>query len=899
MRRKRPAVKVYAILVCVGSLSPLLASSPKGRGIRQYKRISPLDAWSRERCLTPWRTRPPFGRGWGGSETAGACGSFLVFCLAAVSFTPTAFAQSPLPDLNRVATGQILHPDGRQINLGGTMPQRIVMVPGKDLAIVICSGAMQSIDVIDTRDGRLLSSLPMQMVQDGETVPTGSAFYGAAIAPDGRTVYVSEGSRDSIGIYSLANSGTLTRAGSLDDSDPVRPARGIIPSVATHRFPAGLALNGPGTRLYVADNEGDTLTVFDTKRRVRLGRIPVGGYPLAVTAKPDGSRVYVTSERDGIVSIVDPQHMRKVADIVTGSHPVAFAFTRDYQTLYVANAESNTVSAIDVKRDRLLKKAYVRIASPAEHDSSKDPHGSAPSDIFQAQDNTLYLCLAGSNQVAVVSTQGNSPRLLGYIHAGWYPTAIALTRDGRQLLIANGKGSTARRPNGTGSEPSGPTAANSTLGTLRGSLSIIEINDKPQRAAQTGAPTASVPVRIPPQIKHVLYIIKENRTYDQVLGDVAEGDGDPSLVFFGKDVTPNQHALVHQFILLDNFFDCAEVSASGWNWSTSGYANEYVERTVPELYSERPGSKRPNARDYDYEGMNRGKIPLNEDEEDVAESPGGYLWDAAARAGITYRNYGCFLTPAVAIPTKKALRGTTSPNYAAFDLKYADSDAWKQLNLSSPGETSFGPSAVPSRYSGWKLEFDAFVKTGNLPALSIMRLPRDHTAATKPGMDAPRAMAADNDYAVGEIVDAVSHSPYWKDTAIFIVEDDPQSGADHVDSHRSTCYVISPWVYHNAVDHHFYNTDSVLRTIELILHMKPMTSQDALANALNCWAATPDMTPFTAIMPDRAILSEKNTRLSYGAARSSKLDFVHPDAAPDAEVNAILWGALKRTEGTP
>ena len=393
-------------------------------------------------------------------------------------------------------------------------------------------------------------------------------------------------------------------------------------------------------------------------------------------------------------------------------------------------------------------------------------------------------------------------------------------------------------------------------------------------AAQAAARVASLP------IQHVLYIIKENRTYDQVLGDLPQGNGDPALTLFGKDVTPNLHALASRFVLLDNFYTCAEVSADGWNWSTAGFANEYVQRTVPENYSERAGSPRPRVRPYDYEGLNR-NVPVSLlGRSDVAQSPGGYLWDAVARRGLSLRNYGCFLSTGPGLPAKPILVGRTAPDFQGFNLSLPDSDA-------------YGPARSLSRFAAWKREFDGYVKAGALPSFEIIRLPRDHTAGTTPGLDSPRAMAADNDYAVGEMVQAVSHSPFWKHTAIFVVEDDAQDGPDHVDCHRSTAYVISPYIGRRVADHHFYNTDGLLRTMELLLHLPPMTRLDAIATPIRAWTRTPDVTPFDALPPDPSILREQNTRQSYGAARSRRMDFLHADAAPDDELNEILWHSIK------
>ena len=466
---------------------------------------------------------------------------------------------------------------------------------------------------------------------------------------------------------------------------------------------------------------------------------------------------------------------------------------------------------------------------------------------------------------------------------------------GRTLCVVDGKGVTARLPNPLGPGPThSGDPARYIHDILRGAVSLIPVPDAPTRSRQTRQVLADNAAGVPSEadaaqaaarvtalsITHVLYIIKENRTYDQVLGDLPQGNGDPSLTLFGRDVTPNQHALAARFVLLDNFYDCAEVSADGWNWSTAGFANEYVQRIVPENYGEQFGSPRPRVRSYDYEGENR-NVPVSlRGLPDVAESPGGYLWDLVLRHGFTLRNYGCFLTYGSNLPTKRALVGRTDLDFAGFNLSIPDSDA-------------YGSARGLSRFAAWKSEFDGCVTANTLPAFEIIRLPRDHTAGTTPGFDSPRAMAADNDYAVGEIVQAVSHSPFWKNTAIFIAEDDAQDGPDHVDCHRSTAYVISPYISRRAVDHHFYNTDSLLRTMELLLHLPPMTRLDAAAVPLRAWTAIPNLTPFTALPPAPSLLRERNTRTSYGAARSRRMDFLRADAAPDDKLNDILWHSIK------
>ncbi len=796
----------------------------------------------------------------------------------------------------RLPTGQALHPAGRTVALGGTLAMAVISLPGTDRAVTICSGAKQGLSVVDTRAARRVTEISYQtLTQNQEYTLTGSVFFGLALAPDGKTLYAARGSEDKIGVYRLDAEGKITETDAL-----VEPTG----DTKIFNFPAGIALNGPGTRLYAANNLSDTLTIFDLPAGRVLGRIAVGSYPLAVAALPDGSRVYVSSERDSRVSVVNPQTKTKIAEIAVGSHPDALLLSRDSRRLYVANGDGDTVSVVDTKTNIVRHTLLLR---PAE---ARGLPGATPTGLALSPDGkTLYVTLADMNAVAVVklSSSGEDGQVTGYLSTGWYPTGIAVSPDGRMLYVTNGKGSTARLPNPDGPGPMGGNSTRKAHDLLESTLSLIPVPDaqtltgKTRQVLADNSMTQTLDADAPATIKavaalpitHVIYIIKENRTYDQVLGDIKAGNGDPSLTLFGQNITPNLHALAENFVLLDNFYDCAEVSPDGWNWSTSGLAEEYTQRTVPENYSERRSSARPSARTYDYEGENRREAVSLAGKPDVAESPGGYLWDDAAKHGRTYRNYGAYLSFSGDQPTKPALVGHTCPDFAPFTMKYADSDAWVTLGLPSPGQDAYGPGKLPSRYSAWKREFDGFVQTNSLPAFELVRLPRDHTAGTSPGYDTPQAMAADNDYAVGEIVQTVSHSRFWKNTAIFVVEDDAQNGPDHVDCHRSTAYVISAYVRRRSIDHHFYNTDSLLRTMEILLGLPPMTRLDATAPPLRVFGKSADLTPYTARLPDKSLLAQKNTRRAYGAERSRRMDFAQADDAPEQALNEILWRSLK------
>ena len=820
--------------------------------------------------------------------------SFL--CLfAALPALSAAPAAPPLPAAQRLPTGQVLRPAGRSVPLGGTMAMGVLTVPGTSRAVAICSGARQALTTVDTTAAKSLFVLPYQTLDSGRGyTPTGSVYYGLALAPDHATLFAAGGSADTIGIYHLDAAGQISPIGMLNEPQEDEDKA---------HFPAGIALNGPGSRLYAANNLADSVSVFDVPGRKLLGSVPVGSYPLAVAALADGSKVYVSSERDSEVTVVDPVALTRRKDIRVGAHPDALLLSANQQHLYVANGDGDTVSVVGTATDTVLHTIVLR---PTE---ARGLPGATPTGLALSSDGrTMYVSLADMNAVAVVSLAlgGGDGQVRGYIPAGWYPTGVAVSPDGRHLFVSNAKGSAARVPNPDGPAPYRRDSTFKDHYILESTLSVIAVPTPKMLAAETrqtlvdNSVSAPVDAETPAvtrhlqalPIHHVIYIIKENRTYDQVLGDVKEGNGDPALALFGANVTPNLHALAEKFVLLDNFYDCAEVSPDGWNWSTSGLAEEYTQRTVPENYGERRGSPRPSVRTYDYEGENRDEAVSLAGKPDVAESPGGYIWDDVARHGLPYRNYGSFLTDDDQ-PDKPALVGHTCPNFAPFNMRYADSDAWVTLGIPSPGLAAYGPDKMPSRYTAWKQEFDGFVKNGDLPAFELVRMPRDHTAGTAPGNDSPRAMAADNDYGVGEIVQAVSHSPYWKNTAIFVVEDDAQNGPDHVDCHRSTAYVLSAYTQNRGVDHHFYNTDSLLRTMEILLHIPPMTRLDAIAPPLHAFTAAADLTPYTAILPDKTLLAQKNTRDSYGAAFSRRMNFAVADDAPEDALNEILWHSIK------
>ncbi|HMI56275.1 MAG TPA: alkaline phosphatase family protein, partial [Gemmatimonadaceae bacterium] len=568
-----------------------------------------------------------------------------------------------------------------------------------------------------------------------------------------------------------------------------------------------------------------------------------------------------------------------------GRHPSALALNSNGSRLFVASGSTDRISVLDTRTLAVIQ--TLNDANPAGTGEGSTPNALA----LSADGGRLFVAEADNNSVGVfdlsAGTAGASgatgnDALRGRIPVGWYPSAVAV--DGGDLLVLNGKGR-GTDANPRRSQPGRPMPAQSrdyTLGQINGTLTVLsavkasasELETFSQRVASANGWNAPNRREKYPPFEHVIYIIKENRTYDQVLGDLPQGDGDTSLVFFPRPVSPNHHALAERFGIFDRFFVNAEVSADGHNWSTAAYATDYTQKTTPSNYSGR-------GRSYDYQGTNRGSIP----EDDVAEPSSGYLWNLAERAGITYRNYGEYVdetdeppgpTPRTYVATKKALAAHTNTAYAGFNMQVPD-----QL-----------------RADVWLREFQEFVRAGTLPALEIISLPNDHTSGARAGSPTPRAYMADNDLALGRIVEALTKSPFWKSTVVFVIEDDAQDGPDHVDSHRSPLLVISPY-NRGKVFHRFANTTDVLATIEDILGLGRMSPFDHYGRPLReICETTPDLTQYTALRPSVA-LDEQNPTRGALADSSKKLTLEKEDTSNDDLFNRILWATIKGDKPYP
>jgi len=819
----------------------------------------------------------------------------------AVGAGPSPELPGPRPDGSVLLPNHwSLRPAGKQVELGDFPINMAVHRDGRFAAVLHSGYSEHEILVVDIESAKVTSRTRVH-----------EAFYGLEFSKDGQQLFCS-GAGDEL-VYSFE-----FQDGSLTNHHRIR-----LRDAKLRGVPAGLAFGANPQRLFVANVWGNRVTRVDllprpevvdillgtnltpfpappaeapsdfdtdaaTKREeaelYQVGRD--GAFPYACRLDEKRQRLYVSLWALAAVAAIDLKSGRVTARWPVQEHPCEMALTRSGKRLFVANASRNTVTVLDTDSGRPLETIWAALYPKA-------PPGSTPDSLALSPDEkTLFVANADNNIVAVfdVATPGKS-RSLGFIPVGWYPTSVRVTPDGRHLLVANGKGITPRA-NPLGPQPgvkgTPESAAQYIARLFQGTLSIIDLPPRKQFEAQLASLTAQAyrctplnadasvaapraadnPIPRRPgeasPIKYCLYIIKENRTYDQVLGDLPQGNGDPKLCLFPERVTPNLHRLARQFVLLDNFYVDAEVSADGHEWSMAAYATDFVEKMWPLDYGHNSSKKFP----YPSEGV----FP-------IASPAGGYLWDRARQAGVSYRSYGEFVafgastnTPGTArVP---ALRGHIDEWYRGWDLGYPD----------------------VKRAARFIAELKRFEAAGDMPRLQILRLPNDHTHGASPGQLTPTAYVGDNDLALGQLVEAVSHSRFWPQTAIFVVEDDAQNGPDHVDAHRSTGFVFSPYTRHGTVDSTMYSTASMLRTMELILGLKPMSQFDAAATPMfNSFQAAPDLQPYDAL-PANVDLEERNSAHAWGG--QLKMNFAREDAADDLLLNEAVWRSV-RGAGNP
>jgi len=813
------------------------------------------------------------------TETPRPSSRFINILLLAALAVPT--CSRPEVGTRRLPTGVDLDPAGSSTELG-SMPLAMAFSPDSARVVVLLCGLReQGIQVMDPARRNV-----------SQTLIQPSAFLGLAFAPDGRSLYASGGNQDVVYRYAwAADSATLSDSIRLDSMGAT--GHGI-------RYPSGLGFSPDGRWLYVAENLADSLAVVDLRSGRVVQRLATGRYPYGVAVDPDG-RVYVSAWGGSWIATFVPCGGRLVAGarVSVGRHPSAMALNAQGTRLFVASASYDRIAVVDTRRDSVI--------AELSDAAAKGPHeGATPNGLALSRDGrTLYVAEADNNATAVFALSGatadapgtpDGDGLLGRVPVEWYPTAVLL-RD-QTLFVLNGKG------HGTGPNPrrrqpgvkAEPNPRSYTLGQTTGSLttlvlptgSALDALSRRVARAEGWDRTRARPAY--PPFKHVIYVIKENRTYDQVLGDLHAGDGDTSLVFFPRAVTPNHHALAERFGLFDRFFVNAEVSGDGHNWTTAAYAPDYVEKTIPSVYSDR-------GREYDFEGENRDTIP----EDDVNEPGTGYLWDAAERAKITMRNYGEFAirSPSGRWTAPKAfLAANTAPGFPGWDLAIPDQ----------------------KRVDAWLEEFRGFVATGKMPALTFLRLPNDHTAGGKAGAPTPRAFVADNDLALGRVVEALSTSPFWKSTVVFVLEDDAQDGPDHVDSHRATTYFVGAYVKKGAVVSTHYSQVNALRTIEDVLgtqHINLNTaSQRPMADVFDvhssgAWTYVAEASTVlqgTALAQAPGGLGVKYAKgprikpkhdARYWAKLTAGFDFSDADRVPPAKFNKVLWMGMMGAKPYP
>jgi DNA-binding beta-propeller fold protein YncE len=756
--------------------------------------------------------------------------------------------------------GWKLSPVGEQVPIG-EFPLNLVVTNDGKYAITSNSGTKEnSISVID-----------LKMKKEVQRIILNKTWYGLAFNEDDSKLFVSGADNDEVYIYSFLN-GKLANPDTIAIGDK---------SSKTSLSITGIDFVKSKNYLLVVSKESNTLYVINPDNKRIQKDIKLDGACYDIKADHQGRFAYVSIWSNSEIEKIDLNTFKMAAKIKVGDHPCQLLITKDDSRLFTPNANNNTTSVVDLNKDIETEKLNSALSAEA-------PYGSTPDAICLNQDGTiLFIANADNNYLALfdISKPGHS-KSIGFIPVGWYPTAVKYDNASNKILIANGKGLSSM-PNPHGPVPgkvSGRKAVQFIGDLFKGTLSIINYPSSEKLAQLSKRVYENTPYVskkknwlgiqnvIPAEhylvpskkIKHVFYIIKENRTYDEDFGDISEGNGDSSLCFFPYKITPNQHKLVEEFTLYDNFYVDAEVSEDGHNWSTAAYASDYVEKEWPEFFWGH--LKIP----YRFEGGYR-----------LAAPSSGYIWNDVINHGKTFRDYGEFVDSlnghqGLYQGRDEDLQPYVCKTYPGWDLDISDL----------------------YRFKMWKEDFEKYIQNDSLPELSLLRLPNDHTYGTYRGKLTPEAYVAQNDYAVGLIVQEISHSKYWKNSIIFILEDDAQNGSDHVDAHRSMLLVIGPYVKRHYVDHTMYSTSGVLKTIELILGLPPMTQYDLSATpVLFSISDESDFHPYSVIKP-LIDINVKNPDDAYGSTECEKFNFAKEDAAPEQEFNKILWKAIKGKSST-
>jgi YVTN family beta-propeller protein len=782
----------------------------------------------------------------------------LIICIAAVSATLQATAQTP----GKIEqTSQVLLPNGWKLSPAGTTALPLGDLPlnmqisasGRLMAVTNNGQSTQSLQLIDPKNEKQLDEKILR-----------KSWYGLAFSNDESKLYASGGNDNWILAFQIQNN-------KIGKSDTIKLG---APWPKNKICPTGIAVNKANTRLYTVTKEDSTLYIIDPNSLKIVNQVKLAAEAYSCILSPDEKTLYISMWGGRQVTCYNTT-TGQINSIKTGDHPNELLLNKKGTILYVANANDNSVSVINTATRKTLE-----VISTALYPTKLT--GSTTNGLaLSANEKTLYIANADNNCLAVfdVTKPGNSLSQ-GFIPVGWYPTNVKTL--GNKILVANGKGFTSM------ANPHGPMpvkkADNSEYqkgatntkeqyigGLFKGTLSFINAPQAAQLKVYTKQVYANTPFNnkvaavaageegnpIPRRmgekspIKHVFYIIKENRTYDQVLGDMPQGNGDTALCIFGNKVTPNHHAIASEFVLLDNFYVDAEVSADGHNWSMAAYATDFVEKTWPTSYGGRGGT-------YDFEGTRFAAYPRD-----------GFIWDYCKRAGVSYRTYGEFVDKGK--PNLKSLQGHYCAQSPGFDLTVTDI----------------------KREEIWAHDLDSLISVDAVPQFSTIRISNDHTSGQRKGAISPIAAVADNDQGIGRFLEHLSKSPIWKESVVFILEDDAQNGSDHIDAHRSPVFVAGPYVKRNTPVHSMYSTSGVLRTIELILGLPPMSQYDAAAVPLyECFTSKPDFSPYIA-KPAQVDIEQRNIAVNESSKRSQLFNFAKEDAVPDLELNEVIWKYVK------
>lgn len=793
--------------------------------------------------------------------------------LAALAITPTLLAQEVARPLKKApvlpgaaADGTIrlpnawsIKPAGKQVELGDFPVNMAVHPSGQWLAVLHCGYGPHEIYLIDLRKNKQAVTSRVTLAQ---------AFYGLTFSPDGKTLYASGGEFDVVHVFDCAD-GYLSKHRQW--------------KVAEEKFiPGGLATTPDGKTLCVAGVWGHAVCLLSCDDPEKRATISLGkdSYPYTCLVDGAGKRLYVSLWNRAAVAVVDLETKKVAQTLKTERHPTEMVFGPEGKTLFVACSNSTRVSVIRTRDGQGLETINCALYPNA-------PNGNTPNSLTLTPDGQLlFVANADANNVAVfnVAEPGES-KPLGFIPVGMYPTSVRFHPQNKMIYVANGRGATPKA-NPKGPQPLLPpnaTVREYIAGLYQGTLSAIAMPNEEQMAAYSKLAhqcsplrsdlgvTAAVPkdnpipakLGLPSPIKYCIYVIRENRTYDQVFGDIKEGNGAADLCIFPEQVTPNGHRLARQFVLLDNLYCNGEVSAEGHEWSMGAYCTDFVKKVWPLSYRGSPTKK-------------LSIYPAEGHFDDIARPAGGYIWDRCAEAKVSYRSYGEWIengkTPNDPGKARvKALEGHFDPGFRGYDLDYPDR----------------------KRTERFLAELQRFEREGGMPRLSIVRLPNNHTYGTRVGKPTPTAMVAENDLALGVLVEGITKSKFWKETAIFVIEDDAQNGSDHVDAHRTVGLVISPYTQHGKIDSTMYSTASMLRTMELILGLRPMSQFDAAARPMyNAFQSEPNLAAYKHVVPD-VDMKARNTATAWGAKLSETFDLSKEDAADDLLFNDVIWRSVR------